>query len=194
MDGLEGMIPGMNALIEQSVANGVETIVIGTAHRGRLNMMANVLEYPMETMFAQFLGVSSRISEGGDVKYHLGTECTKEINGKKVTLILLPNPSHLEAIDPIVMGNVRAQQINKGDPSKVLGIMIHGDAALAGQGIVYETAQMEELHEYKTFGTIHIVANNQIGFTTLPRDSRSGLYPTEVAKTILAPVIHVNAD
>jgi 2-oxoglutarate dehydrogenase E1 component len=109
MDGLEGMIPGMNALIEQSVANGVETFVICTAHRGRLNMLANVLDFPLDIMFGQFLGSAPKIAEGGDVKYHLGTECIREINGKKVNLILLPNPSHLETVDPVCMGHVRAQ-------------------------------------------------------------------------------------
>jgi 2-oxoglutarate dehydrogenase E1 component len=142
LDGLEGLIPGLSALIEQSVINGVETIVIGTAHRGRLNMLANVLDFSLNSLFDQFLGSAVRTLEGGDVKYHLGTTCVREIAGKKVTIMMLPNPSHLETVDAVAMGHVRAHQFFTKDPMKVLGILIHGDAALAGQGIVYETVQM----------------------------------------------------
>ena len=179
---------------------GTETAFIGMPHRGRLNVLVNVLRKPMETLFAEFQGkmAESEANWGnsGDVKYHLGT--TRQVYGMEATL--LPNPSHLECVNPVVLGRVRAEidQNGKEDGklsfNNSMGILVHGDAAFAGQGVVYETMQMEDLHGYRIGGTIHIVVNNQIGFTTTPREARTALHPTEVAKTVGAPIFHVNAN
>lgn len=191
MDGLETAVPAVEAIIEKAVEFGIDNFIIGMPHRGRLNIMANVLHQNLEDIFNLFFGSTNRLYEQGDVKYHLGLTTTRNINGKDVTIRLLANPSHLEAVDPVALGLTKAiQQKNK----KALCIMIHGDASLAGQGVVYETVQMEDLHDYKTQGVIHLVFNNNIGFTTVPREARSGLFPTEVAKVIGAPIYHVNAD
>ena len=194
LDGLEIAVPALEALIEHSVDHGVDTFFIGMPHRGRLNVLSNVLLTPLEEQFAQFFGTSKRTHEEGDVKYHLGRTVERVIKGKTVSISLLANPSHLEAVDPVVLGKTRAIQDYQNSKHRAMAIMLHGDASLAGQGIVYETAQMEDLFGYTTGGTIHIVVNNNIGFTTTPRDARSGVYPTEVAKTINAPVFHVNGD
>lgn len=200
--GLEGGEVTINAVeefINQSAQIGVEEVVIGMAHRGRLNVLTNVMGKSFTAMFSEFQGTSAKpddVQGSGDVKYHLGTSSDREFGGKTVHLTLTPNPSHLEFVDPVVVGRVRAKQRlrNDEDRSKVMGILIHGDAALSGQGIVPETLMMSELPGYRTGGTAHIVINNQIGFTTAPLFSRSGQYCTEVAKMTQAPIFHVNGD
>ena len=175
-------------------------IAIGMPHRGRLNVLVNVVKKPFTAVFREFKGVGSNpddVQGSGDVKYHLGTSTDVEIAGRTVHLSLQPNPSHLEAVDPVVVGKVRARQDMAGDTKgrhSVMGILMHGDAAFAGQGLVYETLAMSQLIGYRTGGTIHIVVNNQIGFTTVPAHAYSGLYCTDVAKSIQAPILHVNGD
>ena len=198
LEGTEGLIPALNAIIEHGVVLGLEEYVIGISHRGRLNVLANILEKPYENIFKEFY--ATEYEDGivlGDVKYHLGFDkvvTTK--NGSKVKLSLLPNPSHLETVAPLAEGMVRAKIdfIHKGDFDKIAPIVIHGDAAIAGQGVVYEVVQMSQLPGYKTGGTIHIVVNNQIGFTTDYLDARSSTYCTDVAKITRSPVFHVNGD
>ena len=198
LEGTEGLIPALNAIIEHGVDLGLVEYVIGISHRGRLNVMANILKKPYENIFKEFY--ATEYEEGivlGDVKYHLGFD--KEIiakNGSKIKLSLLPNPSHLEAVAPLVEGMVRAkiEYSHQGDFKKIAPIVIHGDAAMAGQGVVYEVVQMSQLTGYKTGGTIHIVINNQIGFTTDYLDARSSTYCTDVAKVTRSPVFHVNSD
>jgi 2-oxoglutarate dehydrogenase E1 component len=198
LEGTEGLIPALNAIIEHGVYLGLEEYVIGISHRGRLNVLANILKKPYENIFKEFYATD--YEEGivlGDVKYHLGFDkvvVTK--NGSKVKLSLLPNPSHLETVAPLVEGMVRAKIdfTHDGDYNKIAPIVIHGDAAIAGQGVVYEVVQMSLLPGYKTGGTIHIVVNNQIGFTTDYLDARSSTYCTDVAKITRSPVFHVNGD
>jgi 2-oxoglutarate dehydrogenase E1 component len=198
LEGTEALIPALYYLIEKGSSLGVEEYFIGMAHRGRLNVLANIIEKPYENIFQEF--VAEEYEEAislGDVKYHLGyCNSIALLNGKKVTLNLVPNPSHLEASSPVIEGIARASADNKyqGDFSKVSPILIHGDAAIAGQGVVYEVVQMSELAGYKTGGTIHLVINNQVGFTTNYLDARSGTYCTDIAKVIKAPVFHVNGD
>eukprot|EP00743_Colponemidia_sp_Colp-15_P001287 GILK01001410.1.p1 GENE.GILK01001410.1~~GILK01001410.1.p1 ORF type:complete len:1010 (+),score=194.22 GILK01001410.1:51-3080(+) len=202
VEGCESFITGMKAIIDQGVDLGVENIVIGMPHRGRLNVLANVVRKPLEQILCEFQGQktsndSDQWGNSGDVKYHLGTSYDRVYpNGKAIHLSLVANPSHLEAVDPLVCGKVRAHQHYTGDATrkKSMGLLIHGDAAFAGQGVVYETMQMSDLYDYTTGGTIHVVVNNQIGFTTTPIEARSGLYCTEVAKSVNAPIFHVNAD
>mgnify|MGYP001046044136 CR=1 FL=1 len=194
LDGLESLVLAVESIIEQAVDRGVNYVAIGMPHRGRLNLMANVLQHKIEQMFGLFFGISEQYMEEGDVKYHLGQTVEREIKGKKVTIDLLPNPSHLEAVDPVAVGKTRANQNSQLSRNKAMCILIHGDAALAGQGVVYETMQMEDLFDYSTGGCVHLVINNNIGFTTTPREARSGLFPTEIAKAIGAPIFHVNAD
>jgi 2-oxoglutarate dehydrogenase E1 component len=166
------------------------------AHRGRLNALANVFHKPLQRIFAEFQENLENESWGnsGDVKYHLGTTISRNIGGKDIRLSILPNPSHLETVNPVVMGHVKAVADSLENRNKTLGVLIHGDAAVAGQGVVYECLQMGYLPHYQSNGVIHIVANNQIGFTTTPAEARTGLYCTDVAKSIQAPVLHVNAD
>jgi 2-oxoglutarate dehydrogenase E1 component len=198
LEGTEGLIPALNAIIEHGVNLGLEEYVIGISHRGRLNVLANILKKPYENLFKEFY--ATEYEEGivqGDVKYHLGYD--KEIltkNGSKIKLSLLPNPSHLETVAPLVEGMVRARIdfAHHGDFNKIAPIIIHGDAAIAGQGVVYEVVQMSQLPGYKTGGTIHIVVNNQIGFTTDYLEARSSTYCTDVAKITRSPVFHVNGD
>ncbi|MEI6142217.1 MAG: 2-oxoglutarate dehydrogenase E1 component [Mariniphaga sp.] len=198
LEGTEGLIPALNAIIEYGATVGLEEYVIGISHRGRLNVLANILKKPYENIFKEFY--ATEYEEGivlGDVKYHLGYDqevLTK--NGSKVKLSLLPNPSHLETVAPLVEGMVRAKidHTHQGDFNKIAPIVIHGDAAIAGQGVVYEVVQMSQLPGYKTGGTIHIVVNNQIGFTTDYLDARSSTYCTDVAKITRSPVFHVNGD
>lgn len=194
LDGLEVLVPALEAIIERSVEHGVDTFIIGMPHRGRLNVLAHILNTPLEEQFAHFFGTHGRHLEEGDVKYHLGRTVERVVHGKKITVTLLANPSHLEAVDPVVLGKTRAIQDYQKTKGRAMSILIHGDAALAGQGIIFETAQMEELFGYTTGGTVHVVGNNNIGFTTNPKEARSGLYPTEIAKTMSSPVFHVNAD
>ncbi|MBS7809441.1 2-oxoglutarate dehydrogenase E1 component [Roseococcus pinisoli] len=200
LEGGESTIPAVLATIETGAGQGVNEVVIGMAHRGRLNVLVNVVKKPFMQVFAEFKGSSFKpddVQGSGDVKYHLGTSTDIEINGKTVHLSLQPNPSHLEAVNPVVAGKVRARQDMAGDVktrTSVMGILLHGDAAFAGQGLVYETLAMSQLIGYRTGGTIHIVTNNQIGFTTVPVHAYSGLYCTDVAKSVQAPIIHVNGD
>ncbi len=198
LEGGETTIPALDAIINKGASLGVEEVMIGMAHRGRLNVLANIMGKTYEQIFTEFEGTAEPdLTMGdGDVKYHMGfsSEITCE-GGNVVNLKLAPNPSHLEAVNPVVEGFLRAK-IDKQykDPKKVLPILIHGDAAIAGQGIVYEIAQMSKLEGYYTGGTIHFVINNQVGFTTDFDDARSSIYCTDVAKTIDAPVLHVNGD
>jgi 2-oxoglutarate dehydrogenase E1 component len=199
LEGVESTIPAVNAIIEKGAELGVQEFVIGMAHRGRLNVLANILKKTYEDIFTEFEGKEFDADAlfGGDVKYHLGYSSnviTKD--GHKVHLSLTPNPSHLETVGAVAEGITRAKMdkaYNK-DASKIVPIIMHGDAAIAGQGIVYEVAQMARLEAYRTGGSIHIVQNNQIGFTTNYVDARSSTYCTDVAKVILSPVFHVNAD
>jgi 2-oxoglutarate dehydrogenase E1 component len=199
LEGGETTIPGLDAIIQTAAANGVEEVVIGMAHRGRLNVLANIMGKTYEEIFNEFEGnVEADLTMGdGDVKYHLGFASQyPTIAGKDVYLKLMPNPSHLEAVNPVVAGFARAKAdvIYKSDYDKILPLIIHGDAAVAGQGIVYEVLQMAKLPGYYTGGTIHYVINNQIGFTTNFDEARSSDYSTSIAATIEAPVLHVNGD
>jgi len=200
LEGGEMTIPAIHAIIETAAAAGVKEIAIGMPHRGRLNTLANIVKKPLPAIFSEFGGESFKpddVQGSGDVKYHLGTSTDVEIAGRSVHLSLQPNPSHLEAVNPVVAGKVRARQDQAGDTDKrasVMGILMHGDAAFAGQGMVYETLAMSQLIGYRTGGTVHIVVNNQIGFTTVPVHAFSGLYCTDVAKSIQAPILHVNGD
>ncbi|KAL8453695.1 hypothetical protein Emag_001740 [Eimeria magna] len=202
LDGCETLIVGMKAITKRAAVEGVESVVIGMAHRGRLNVLVNVMHKPMQQLLSEFQGVSgfgsSEWGNTGDVKYHLGVEFDlfDRDSQRNVHMCILPNPSHLEAVDPLVLGLARAQQYFRkdADRSLVLPILVHGDASLAGQGVVYETLQMCALPNYTVGGAIHLVVNNQIGFTTNPVDSGSGKYCTDIAKAVEAPIIHVNAE
>eukprot|EP00128_Syssomonas_multiformis_P013834 Colp12_sorted_trinity150504_noHs@20928 len=198
LEGCESLIPGMKAIIDTAGALGMENIVFGMPHRGRLNVLNNVLGKPLENIFCEFASELDPDQEGsGDVKYHLGMSNDIVLkDGKKVHLSLVANPSHLEAVDPVVQGKVRAEQFFKKDDArkKVMSVLLHGDAAFSGQGVVFETFGLSNLPNYTTGGTIHIVVNNQIGFTTDPRFSRSSPHCSDVAKTVDAPVFHVNGD
>ena len=200
LEGGEVTIPALHAMIETAAADGVVEVAIGMPHRGRLNTLVNIVKKPLTALFSEFGGESFKpddVQGSGDVKYHLGTSTDIEIAGHNVHLSLQPNPSHLEAVDPVVVGKVRARQDRAGDikrRSPVMAILMHGDAAFAGQGLVYETLAMSQLIGYRTGGTIHLIVNNQIGFTTVPAHAYSGLYCTDVAKSIQAPILHVNGD
>jgi len=199
LEGGETLIPGMKALIDRSVDYGVKDIVIGMPHRGRLNVLSNVVRKPNESIFSEFAGSADPSDEGsGDVKYHLGMNFERPTpSGKRVQLSLVANPSHLEAEDPVVLGKTRAilhYNNDEKDANSAMGVLLHGDAAFAGQGIVYETMGFYALPAYHTGGTIHLIVNNQIGFTTDPRFSRSTPYCSDIAKAIDAPVLHVNGD
>ena len=200
LEGGEVTIPALHAIIETAAADGVVEVAIGMPHRGRLNTLVNIVKKPLTALFSEFGGESFKpddVQGSGDVKYHLGTSTDVEIAGHTVHLSLQPNPSHLEAVDPVVVGKVRARQDSAGDTSgrrSVMAILMHGDAAFAGQGLVYETLAMSQLIGYRTGGTIHLIVNNQIGFTTVPAHAYSGLYCTDVAKSIQAPILHVNGD
>jgi 2-oxoglutarate dehydrogenase E1 component len=200
LEGGEVTIPALHAMIETVVADGTKEIVLGMPHRGRLNTLVNIVKKPLSALFSEFAGASFKpddVQGSGDVKYHLGTSTDIEIAGRMVHLSLQPNPSHLEAVDPVVVGKVRARQDMAGDIDtrrSVMAILLHGDAAFAGQGLVYETLAMSQLVGYRTGGTIHVVVNNQIGFTTVPAHAYSGLYCTDIAKSIQAPILHVNGD
>ena len=199
LEGAETLIPMVDHLLTDAARAGVEQVVIGMAHRGRLNVLANILSKSYEKIFNEFDGdIDPDSAQGsGDVKYHLGAESSHVTpEGGKVRLTLASNPSHLEAVDPIVEGMVRARQKVLGDKSRrrVMPLLIHGDAAFAGQGVVAETLNLSQLKGYRTGGTVHIVVNNQIGFTTGPEDARSSQYATDVAKMVQAPTFHVNGD
>ncbi|KAL7047306.1 hypothetical protein ACKWTF_002863 [Chironomus riparius] len=198
LEGCEIMIPAMKEVIDTSTRLGVESIIMGMPHRGRLNVLANVCRKPLHQIFTQFAGLEAADDGSGDVKYHLGTyiERLNRVTNKNIRLAVVANPSHLEACDPVVQGKTRAEQFYRGDGEgkKVMSIMLHGDAAFCGQGVVFETMHLSDLPDYTTHGTIHIVVNNQIGFTTDPRHSRSSPYCTDVARVVNAPIFHVNSD
>ena len=198
LEGGESLIPALDSLIERAATLGVKEFIVGMSHRGRLNTLTNIFGKPVEGIFNDFDGKDyEEKAFDGDVKYHLGWSSERKTDsGVKVYMNIAPNPSHLEAVGPVVQGIARAKQ-EKYHPENienVLPIIIHGDAAIAAQGVVYEVIQMERLKGYKTGGTIHIVINNQIGFTTNYLDGRSSTYCTDVAKTTLSPVLHVNSD
>ncbi|HUZ66034.1 MAG TPA: thiamine pyrophosphate-dependent enzyme, partial [Beijerinckiaceae bacterium] len=200
LDGAEAMVPGLEQIIKRGGALGVKEIVVGMPHRGRLNVLATVMSKPHRAIFHEFKGGSftpDEVEGSGDVKYHLGASSNREFDGNKVHLSLTANPSHLEIVDPVVLGKVRAKQDQKGDlveRTSVLPLLIHGDAAFAGQGVVAECFGLSGLKGHRTGGSIHFIVNNQIGFTTYPRYSRSSPYPSDVAKMIEAPIFHVNGD
>ncbi len=198
IEGAEALIPGLDLAITRASEIGVEEFVLGMAHRGRLNVLSNIFGKPQREIFSEFEGKEfTEESFDGDVKYHLGYSTSSTLNnGHNIKLNLSPNPSHLEAVNPVVEGIARAKINNdyQGDRTKVLPILIHGDAAIAAQGIVYEVLQMESLEGYGTGGTLHVVINNQVGFTTNYLDARSSTYSTDIGKVVLAPVLHVNGD
>jgi len=200
LEGGESLILALNAILERSEEAGVQEIVMGMAHRGRLNVLANFLDKPLGMIFNEFQDTFTPelVGGNGDVKYHLGYQNTRTLaSGHKVEIRLAANPSHLEAVDPVVQGKARARQRIIGDSverKRVLPLLIHGDAAFIGQGVVAEVFNMSQLPGYRTGGTIHVVVNNQIGFTTLPADGRSTLYCTDIAKMIEAPIFHVNGE
>jgi 2-oxoglutarate dehydrogenase E1 component len=200
IDGAESVIPALEQIIKRSGALGVREIVLGMAHRGRLNVLAQVMGKPHRAIFNEFKGGSwtpDAVEGSGDVKYHLGASSDREFDGNHVHLSLTANPSHLEIVDPVALGKVRAKQDQHNDiveRTSVLSLLIHGDAAFAGQGVIAECFGLSELKGYRTGGSLHFIINNQIGFTTYPRYSRSSPYPSDVAKMIAAPIFHVNGD
>ncbi len=199
LDGGESLIPAMEQIIKRGGALGVKEIVIGMPHRGRLSVLANVMGKPYRAIFNEFQGGSFKpddVDGSGDVKYHLGASSDREFDGNRVHLSLTANPSHLEAVNPVVLGKARAKQgqLNDAERSAVLPVLLHGDAAFAGQGIVAECFGLSGLTGHRTGGTVHIVVNNQIGFTTAPHFSRSSPYPTDIALMVEAPIFHVNGD
>jgi len=199
LDGGEGAVPALEAVIKYGGQYGVTEIDVGMAHRGRLNILTNVMGKSARAIFHEFAGGATNpadVGGSGDVKYHLGTSSDREFDGNKVHLSLLPNPSHLEAVDPVVLGKARASQTIRDDKhgKTVLPILLHGDAAFAGQGVVWECLSFSGLPGYGTGGTIHFIINNQVGFTTSPQFARSSPYPSDVAKGVQAPILHVNGD
>ena len=199
LDGGEALIPAMEQIIKRGGALGLQEIVIGMPHRGRLSVLANVMGKPYRAIFNEFQGGSFKpedVDGSGDVKYHLGASSDREFDGNTVHLSLTANPSHLEAVNPVVLGKVRAKQdqMNDTERRKVMAVLLHGDAAFAGQGVVAEGFQLSGIRGHRTGGTMHIVVNNQIGFTTAPHFSRSSPYPTDIALMVEAPIFHVNGD
>jgi 2-oxoglutarate dehydrogenase E1 component len=199
IDGGESMIPALEQILKRGGQMGLKEVVLGMPHRGRLNVLANFMGKPYRAIFHEFSGGASHpedIGGSGDVKYHLGTSSDREFDGNMVHLSLTANPSHLEAVNPVCVGKVRAKQAQRGDTERneVACLLLHGDAAFAGQGLVPETLDLSELKGYRIGGTVHFIVNNQIGFTTNPVNARSGPYCTEVAKSVQAPIFHVNGD
>lgn len=205
LEGGEAMIPALEAGITAASKRGLREVVVGMAHRGRLNMLTNVLGKSFTALFSEFQGVAAypdSVQGSGDVKYHLGTSIDRVFDGQSIHLTMNPNPSHLEWVNPVVTGRVRAKQEQRSGQGKltveaggqVMGLLIHGDAAFAGQGVVAETMMMSELKGYRTGGTLHFIINNQVGFTTSPQFSRSGIYSCDSAKMLQAPIFHVNGD
>jgi 2-oxoglutarate dehydrogenase E1 component len=199
LDGGESAIPALEQILKRGSQLGIDEVVIGMAHRGRLNVLTNVMNKPFAAVFSEFQGSAAHpedVQGSGDVKYHLGTSADREFDRKVVHLSLTANPSHLEAVNTVVLGKVRAKQQQRGDAQReqVMALLLHGDAAFAGQGLVAETLDLSDLKGYRTGGTIHFIVNNQIGFTTNPVNSRSGPYCSEVAKIVQAPIFHVNGD
>lgn len=204
LEGCETLIPGMKEMIDKLADQGVESVVLGMPHRGRLNVLGNVVRKPLRQIFSEFSGgikpaeaAESAYTGTGDVKYHLGTSYDRPTrSGKRIHLSLVANPSHLEAVDPVVIGKTRAKQYYSKDTDRTrnLAILLHGDGSFSGQGVVYESFHLQDLPNYSTGGTIHIVVNNQVAFTTDPKSSRSSPYCTDVAKALNAPIFHVNGD
>ena len=199
LDGGESTVPALEQILKRGAQLGIQEIVLGMAHRGRLNVLANIMHKPYRAIFSEFQGASNApedVGGSGDVKYHLGTSANREFDDHHLHLSLTANPSHLEAVNTVVLGKVRAKQRQYGDTErdKVMGILLHGDAAFAGQGMVAETFDLSQLKDYRTGGTLHFVINNQIGFTTSPSYSRSSPYCSDVAKAVQAPIFHVNGD
>ena len=198
LEGAESLVPILDELLWRAAALGVEEAIIGMAHRGRLNVLANIVGKPVEQILAQFeMQDPDSIQGSGDVKYHLGASGVRSYpNGRQIAVIVVPNPSHLEAVDPVVEGVVRSRQNRRGDlrREQVIPVLIHGDAAFAGQGVVAETLNLSQLEGYWTGGTVHLVINNQIGFTTPPSEARSSPYATDIARMVQAPIFHVNGD
>lgn len=201
LEGGESLIPGLQAMIDRGSQLGVENVILGMPHRGRLNVLANVAGKSKVQIFREFLPHDDPYGDtylgSGDVKYHLGTSSARKMrSGNTVKFSLLANPSHLEAVDPVAVGKTRAKQFFTGDHERkrTMALLLHGDASFAGQGVVAETLELSDLRDYTTGGTVHVVVNNQIGFTTDPRYARSSAYPTDVAKTVGVPIFHVNGD
>ena len=199
LDGGEAIVPALEQILKRGGQMGLKEVVIGMAHRGRLNVLHNVMSKPFRAIISEFLGNPANPEEAGgsgDVKYHMGASADRQFDEHDIHLSLAPNPSHLEIVDPVVVGRVRAKQHQREDHDyrKVMGVLLHGDAAFAGQGVVAETFAFSALRGYRTGGTIHIIVNNQIGFTTSPSYSRSSPYCTDVAKMVMAPIFHVNGD
>lgn len=199
LDGGEALIPAIEQIMKRGGQLGLKEIVVGMPHRGRLNVLTNVMGKSYTAVFSEFQGMASQPDDvlgSGDVKYHLGTSSDRDFDGNEIHLSLTANPSHLEAVNPVVIGKVRAKQVQRNDKEarQVLPLLMHGDAAFAGQGLVAETLMISDLPGYRVGGTIHIIVNNQIGFTTMPKFSRSGPYPTDVAKMLASPIFHVNGD
>ncbi|MBS0271470.1 MAG: 2-oxoglutarate dehydrogenase E1 component [Proteobacteria bacterium] len=199
LDGGESLIPGLEEMLNRSSALGVEEIVLGMAHRGRLNVLANILGKSYQAIFSEFQGQNpqpDQVQGSGDVKYHLGSSTDRYFDERKMHLSLTANPSHLEAVDPVVVGKVRAKQTQNNDKErlKIMGLLLHGDAAFAGQGLVAETFMLSQLHGYQTGGTFHVIINNQIGFTTAPAFARSSAHCSDLAMIVQAPIFHVNGD
>ena len=208
LDGGESLIPALEQIIKRGGSLGMKEIVLGMAHRGRLNVLSQVMAKPHRAIFHEFKGGSyapDDVEGSGDVKYHLGASSDREFDGNKVHLSLTANPSHLEIVDPVVMGKARAKQdqlfgrtreeiVPLEERAKVLPLLLHGDAAFAGQGVIAEILGLSGLRGHRVAGTLHFIINNQIGFTTNPRFSRSSPYPSDVAKMIEAPIFHVNGD
>ncbi len=199
LEGGESLIPALEQVLKRGGQLGMKELVIGMPHRGRLNVLTNMMGKPFKALFSEFQGNAANpedVQGSGDVKYHLGTSSDRDFDGTVVHLSLTANPSHLEAVNPVALGKVRAKQLLRGDTERdqVIGLLMHGDAAFAGQGPVAETLELSELKGYRTGGTIHFIVNNQIGFTTSPAYARSGPYPSDVAKIVQAPIFHVNGD
>ncbi|MGZ9074096.1 MAG: thiamine pyrophosphate-dependent enzyme, partial [Rhodoplanes sp.] len=199
LDGGEAMIPALEQILKRGGQLGVKEVVFGMPHRGRLNVLANIMCKPYVAILAEFQGTPTSpedVQGSGDVKYHLGTSSDRVFDGNEIHLSLTANPSHLEAVNPVVLGKTRAKQVQRQDYERrqVLSVLMHGDAAFAGQGIIAECFGLSELKGYRTGGTVHFIVNNQIGFTTSPAASRSSPYPSDVAKMVQAPIFHVNGD
>ena len=199
IEGAESLMPALEAILRRGSELGIREFVIGMPHRGRLNVLANFVGKPFAAIFSEFQGSATQLEHvhgSGDVKYHLGTSADRKVGGQTVHLSLAANPSHLEAVDPVVLGKVRAKQYQRGDQqrARVASILMHGDAAFAGQGLVAESLELSELAGFCTGGTIHVIVNNQIGFTTSPSAARSSPHPSDVAKGVQAPIFHVNGD
>src|SRR5690348_4551172 len=199
LEGGEALIPALEQVIKRGGQLGMKELIIGMPHRGRLNVLTNMMGKPFAALFSEFQGNPANpadVQGSGDVKYHLGTSTDRDFDGKVVHLSLTANPSHLEAVNPVVLGKVRAKQRQRGDTARdqVVGLLMHGDAAFAGQGLVPESLALSELKGYRTGGTIHFIVNNQIGFTTAPAYSRFTPYPSDLAKAVEAPIFHCNGD